>query len=228
MRRRTASCSSARWRRRPRSDDRTERPGSLRGAEILLTTRHAEAVARFLAEIPVEGGIDVIGFHGQTVLHKPEERLTVQLGDGARLIEALRPLAGQGVRLVHDFRAADVAAGGQGAPFVPVYHRALARSLGRPQPLLVLNLGGVANITFIDGEADPIACDTGPANALIDDFMKERTGEAFDREGAAAAEWHGGRGGGGAAAAPRLLPPVAAEIARPQRLPQLGGRADEP
>ncbi|QJP13180.1 anhydro-N-acetylmuramic acid kinase [Starkeya sp. ORNL1] len=167
--------------------DRTERPGSLRGAEILLTTRHAEAAARFLAESPVEGGIDVIGFHGQTVLHKPEERLTVQLGDGARLIEALRPLAGQGVRLVHDFRAADVAAGGQGAPFVPVYHRALARALGRPQPLLVLNLGGVANITFIDGEADPIACDTGPANALIDDFMKERTGEAFDCEGAAAA-----------------------------------------
>lgn len=168
-------------------DDRTARPGTLRAAEILLTTRHADAVAQFLSENPVEGGIDVIGFHGQTVLHRPEERLTVQLGDGARLIEALRPLAGANVRLVHDFRAADVAAGGQGAPFVPAYHRALARALDRPQPLMVLNLGGVANITFIDGGNDPVACDTGPANALIDDFLKERTGEAFDREGAAAA-----------------------------------------
>lgn len=167
--------------------DRTDRPGALRAAEVLLTTRHAEAVARFLAEFPEEVGIDVVGFHGQTVLHRPEEGLTVQLGDGPRLIEALRPLIGPALRLVHDFRAADVAAGGQGAPFVPVYHRALARALDRPQPLMVLNLGGVANITFIDGEADPIACDTGPANALIDDFMKERAGEAFDREGAAAA-----------------------------------------
>lgn len=168
-------------------EDRTERPGTLRAAEMLVTTRHAEAVARFLAEFPAAGGIEVIGFHGQTVLHRPEQGLTVQLGDGARLIEALRPLAGPSVRLVHDFRAADVAAGGQGAPLVPAYHRALARALDLAHPVMVLNLGGVANVTFIDGEADPLACDTGPANALLDDFMKERTGEAFDRDGAAAA-----------------------------------------
>lgn len=166
--------------------ERTERPGTLRAAELLVTTRHAEAVARFLSETG-EGGIDVIGFHGQTVLHRPEERLTIQLGDGARLIEALRPLTGAGTRLVHDFRAADVAAGGQGAPFVPAYHQALARRLPSAGPLMVLNLGGVANITFLDGGADPIACDTGPANALIDDFIKERTGAPFDRGGAAAA-----------------------------------------
>ena len=65
--------------------------------------------------------------------------------------------------MVYDFRAADVAAGGQGAPLVPVFHRALARMLDRPHPIAVLNLGGVANITFIDGEREPIACDTGPA-----------------------------------------------------------------
>jgi anhydro-N-acetylmuramic acid kinase len=88
---------------------------------------------------------------------------------------------------VYDFRAADVSAGGQGAPLVPAYHRALVSALDRPHPVAVLNVGGVANITYIDGERDPIACDTGPGNALIDDFMRERTGEIVDRDGRAAA-----------------------------------------
>jgi anhydro-N-acetylmuramic acid kinase len=125
--------------------------------------------------------IDVVGFHGQTVLHRPAERMTVQIGNGAQLA------AETGLPVVYDFRAADVAAGGQGAPLVPVFHRALARALDRPHPIAVLNLGGVANITFIDGDADPIACDTGPANALIDDFMRARNGATHDEEGRAAA-----------------------------------------
>ena len=74
--------------------------------------------------------------------------------------------------MVYDFRAADVAAGGQGAPLVPVFHRALVRSSSVPHPVAVLNLGGVANVTFVDGDAISIACDTGPGNALIDDFMR--------------------------------------------------------
>ncbi len=123
--------------------------------------------------------IDVVGFHGQTVLHRPKA-LHVQLGDGAALARAV------GIPVVYDFRAADVAAGGQGAPLVPIYHQALARQLDLPHPIVVLNLGGVANITFIDG-GDPIACDTGPANALIDDFMRSRTGDTLDKDGAAAA-----------------------------------------
>jgi len=102
--------------------------------------------------------------------------------------------------VAYDFRAADVAAGGQGAPIVPVYHRALARTLERPHPIAVLNLGGVANITFIDGESDPIACDTGPANALIDDFMRGRNGAPRDQDGQAAAN-----GRADAAAVARLL-----------------------
>ena len=108
----------------------------------------------------------------------PSEKLTVQLGDGAALARET------GIPVVYDFRAADVAAGGQGAPLVPVFHRALARTLDRPHPIVVLNLGGVANITFIDGENDPIACDTGPANALLDDFMRSRNGAARDVDGA--------------------------------------------
>src|SRR6202008_398088 len=104
-------------------------------------------------------------YHGQTVLHRPSERLTVQLGDGAALARET------GIPVVYDFRAADVAAGGQGAPLAPVFHRALVRRLQRPSPIAVLNLGGVANITYIDGE-DLMACDTGPGNALLDDFLR--------------------------------------------------------
>ena len=88
---------------------------------------------------------DIIGFHGQTVLHRPERRLTVQIGAG----DALARLTG--IPVAYDFRAADVAAGGQGAPLVPVFHRALAAGLDRPRPLMVLNIGGVANVTWLGG-----------------------------------------------------------------------------
>jgi anhydro-N-acetylmuramic acid kinase len=114
------------------------------------------------------------------VLHRPEARLTVQIGDGAALARRL------GMPVAYDFRAADVAAGGQGAPLVPVFHQALARDLDRPHPIAVLNVGGVANVTWVDG-GDPIACDTGPGNALIDDFMRARTGAPLDRDGDQAA-----------------------------------------
>jgi anhydro-N-acetylmuramic acid kinase len=162
---------------------RTARPGVLGEAERMVTTLHAAAVERFLAANRIErASIDIVGFHGQTVLHRPQSGLTVQIGDGAALADALR------LPVAYDFRAADVAAGGQGAPLVPVFHRAIARTIVRPRPLIVLNVGGVANITFLfDGE-DPIACDTGPGNALIDDFMRSRNGEAYDDGGATAAK----------------------------------------
>src|SRR6185312_2571928 len=125
--------------------------------------------------------IDIVGFHGQTILHRPAQQLTVQIGDAAALAKAIR------VPVIHDFRAADVAAGGQGAPLVPVYHRALAQSLGREGPVVVLNIGGVSNITYIDGDT-LIACDTGPGNALLDDFMNRTTGQRFDADGRMAAQ----------------------------------------
>ncbi|QIB36024.1 anhydro-N-acetylmuramic acid kinase [Ancylobacter pratisalsi] len=168
--------------------ERAARPGVLAEAERRLTDRHAEALAEFFSTFPEHRDVAVIGFHGQTVLHRPERRLTVQIGDGAGLLRAVQAMVpGPGPVLVHDLRAADVAAGGEGAPLVPVYHRALVRGLKTAGPVVVLNLGGVANITWLDGEMDPIAGDTGPANALIDDFMKQRTGAPFDRDGAAAA-----------------------------------------
>jgi anhydro-N-acetylmuramic acid kinase len=161
---------------------RDQRPGVIGEAEATSTILHASAVNAFLTANGIDRStIDVVGFHGQTILHRPKDRLTVQIGDGARLAAETR------LPVAYDFRAADVAAGGQGAPIVPVYHRALARTLDRPHPIAVLNLGGVANITFIDGENDPVACDTGPANALIDDFMRGRNGAARDEDGHAAA-----------------------------------------
>jgi anhydro-N-acetylmuramic acid kinase len=164
-------------------ESRDQRPGVLREAERAVTIAHAEAVAAFTAQNHIAAAeIDIVGFHGQTVLHRPEKKLTVQIGDAAALAKAIH------IPVVHDFRAADVAAGGQGAPFVPVYHRALAQSLQRDGPIAVANIGGVSNITYIDGSDTLIACDTGPGNALLDDFMFQTTGQGFDCEGRMAAQ----------------------------------------
>ena len=162
--------------------DRKARPGCLPQAEAIVTDVHTRAVEAFLQANGIDrSGIDVIGFHGQTVLHRPEQKLTVQVGDGAELARRL------GMRVVYDMRAADVAAGGQGAPLVPIYHRALVMAADLELPVGVLNLGGVANLTLVRQSGDPISCDTGPANALIDDLMLERIGVAMDRDGATAA-----------------------------------------
>ena len=152
---------------------------SVREVEQALTLLHQEAVETLAARHDLPE-IDVIGFHGHTILHRPEERRTRQIGNGVDLARLL------GTIVVSDFRSDDVAAGGQGAPFVPAYHRALAGTLERP--LAVLNLGGVGNVTWIGVDEDEIlAFDTGPGNALIDDWALRHTGEAVDRNGALAA-----------------------------------------
>lgn len=144
-----------------------------------LTTLNAEIVLELVAEAGLTPEkIDVVGFHGQTVLHRPNTGITVQIGDGAWLAEEV------GIAVVDQFRVADVAAGGEGAPLAPAYHRALCASL--PGPLAVINIGGVSNVTYVDGEADPIAFDTGPGNALLDDWMMEQAREPCDRDGAIA------------------------------------------
>ena len=162
---------------------REARPGVLAEAERVVTVAHAEAVAAFTAQNRIScQDIDIVGFHGQTVLHRPERKLTVQIGDAMALAKAIH------IPVMHDFRAADVAAGGQGAPFVPVYHRALTQSLEREGPIVVVNIGGVSNITYIDGADTLIACDTGPCNALLDDFIHGVIGQRFDTEGRFAAQ----------------------------------------
>jgi anhydro-N-acetylmuramic acid kinase len=148
-----------------------------------LTDRHADAVARLLdsAGVPASA-IDVVGFHGQTVWHRPRHRRTLQIGDGARLAAAA------GIGVVADFRTADMAAGGEGAPLAPLYHAALAGALQKP--IAVLNIGGVANLTWIgesEGEPNVLAFDTGPGNALLDDWVLARTSRACDEDGRLAA-----------------------------------------
>ena len=161
--------------------DRTERPGALAEAERVVTETHAETVERLFKKHRINRTeIAIVGFHGQTVLHRPASRLTVQIGDGPGLARRL------GIPVAYDFRAADVAAGGQGAPLVPIYHKALAATLDGPRPVAVLNIGGVANVTYVDGTDFLLAFDTGPGNALLDDFMHARTGEPRDENGAAA------------------------------------------
>lgn len=189
---------------------RGDRPGVLHLAEQYLTDLAAEAIAHFLQDIGEKAEtIDVIGFHGHTVLHRPlnsggpgkprivtpapvgriaPKMLTVQIGDGKRLARMT------GIDVVYDMRANDVATGGQGAPLVPVYHAALAAGIAE-RPLAILNIGGVANVTWIGDHSEPgtgsgralIAFDTGPGNALIDDWMMKRTGASRDEDGAAAA-----------------------------------------
>jgi len=145
----------------------------LAGVAERLTQRHVEAVRALGLEA------DIIGFHGQTILHQPERRRTWQIGDAALLARAV------GVRVAYDFRSADVAAGGEGAPLAPAYHAALARDL--PKPLAVLNIGGVGNVTWIGADGALLAFDTGPGNGPLDDWVMRHTGAAFDRDGALAA-----------------------------------------
>jgi anhydro-N-acetylmuramic acid kinase len=144
--------------------------------ERLVTDAHVAAVEAFFQRYSVaRERVAIVGLHGQTILHRPRFGLTRQLCDGARAAAALK------IDVVSDFRSADVAAGGEGAPLAPIYHAAMAAGLERP--LMILNWGGVGNVTYLGPEGEIIAFDTGPANALIDDFLIVRRGLAFDENG---------------------------------------------
>lgn len=168
---------------------RSDRPGKLAKLETELTLRHAEAVHSFLSENHLRlSDIDLIGFHGQTVLHRPAEGLTVQLGDCQLLADET------GLRVIGDLRARDMEHGGQGAPLVPVYHRALARNLkgelAEKWPVAFVNIGGIANISWISSQGGLVAFDTGPGNVLIDQWVHEHAGIPFDQGAAIASEGH--------------------------------------
>lgn len=141
-----------------------------------LTDLHAKAVKAFLKKKKIKAeSVDVIGFHGHTLLHAPHKKITVQIGDGKRLAKLT------GIPVVWDFRTEDVKAGGQGAPLVPVYHQALAARLKKP--VVFLNIGGVANITYVGMKGELLACDTGPGNALIDDWALKHIKKPYDKNG---------------------------------------------
>ncbi|WP_417456981.1 anhydro-N-acetylmuramic acid kinase [Kordiimonas sp.] len=162
-------------------------PEDIRQLEQDLTDWHADAVDELLAVTGhTVADVDVIGFHGQTLTHRPDRHWTWQIGDGGRL-------AGRtGIKVVNDFRTADVAAGGEGAPLVPLYHAALLGRARRHEVVAVLNIGGVANVTWVsfkNGADDPeiVAFDTGPGNAMLDDWAEIHTGKPVDIDGNLAA-----------------------------------------
>ena len=186
------------------------RPSGHDAVEAELTRRHADAVRELLSQLPAGHPFpELAGFHGHTVYHRPADGMTVQIGDGRALARAL------GIPVVNDFRGADVAAGGQGAPLAPLYHVALLADVERP--VAVLNLGGMANLTWVAHGRAPIAFDTGPGNALIDRWVERHTGRPFDDGGALAAS--GTVSQDVVADLPRrsLLRPPAPQIGRPTR-----------
>ena len=143
-------------------------------AEDTLTQAHIDAVEAFIVDTGCEA--DLIGFHGQTIFHDPAQKFTWQIGDSTKLASET------GIDVIGDMRVADVEAGGQGAPLLPICHRAFASNIEKP--IAILNLGGVGNITWLGREyEDILAFDTGPANALIDDLVKAHTDQQYDRDG---------------------------------------------
>lgn len=162
--------------------------GAVAEAERRLTEAHAEAVSGLLAEAKLSAAdVDLIGFHGHTILHRPQEGRTWQIGDGALLSKMT------GIDVVCDLRSNDVAHGGEGAPIVPVYHRALSGDL--THPLVIVNIGGVANVTWIGVDDTMLAFDTGPGNGLLDEWVEANIGEPYDKGGklAGAGQSHGDR-----------------------------------
>ena len=155
--------------------------GARKSVEQTLTALHAEAVSTLLASAGLaRSAVDVLGFHGHTLWHDPARGRTCQIGDGGALARLT------GIDTVHDFRSTDMTQGGQGAPLAPVYHQALLG--GRDVPVAVLNIGGVANLTWIGGDHQDLkAFDTGPGNALIDDWMWRHQGVRCDLDGRTAA-----------------------------------------
>lgn len=162
---------------------RDQRPGNLAEVERELTELHAQAVRSFANRHAIAlDSIDLVGFHGQTVLHRPEKQLTVQIGDGQQLADAV------GIPVVYDMRVADMKAGGEGAPLAPAYHGALAQQLGRSGAVAFINIGGISNITCVSGDGHLHAFDTGPGNTLIDQWVEAKAGIPFDQGGAIASE----------------------------------------
>jgi anhydro-N-acetylmuramic acid kinase len=163
------------------------RPALFDEAEAVIADQHLIAAREFMArEALSSGDIDLVGVHGQTVLHEPPNALRAA-GRTVQLIDAQRLAEGLGLPVAFDFRTADVAAGGQGAPLAPVYHGALVRWSNLPCPVAVLNLGGVGNVTLVRSDGELEAYDTGPANGMIDLFVQARTGARCDVDGAFAA-----------------------------------------
>lgn len=163
--------------------DESAWPDIIQQAQECITQRHIECLVK------LDFKPDVIGFHGQTLVHRPDENFTLQIGNAAAIAQKT------GIKVVSSFRQNDMrAAGGQGAPLAPFYHFALAKRTGLDGPIAFLNIGGVANVTWVNTACDTpqeegalLAFDTGAGNALLNDWMLAKTGQYYDADGNTAA-----------------------------------------
>jgi anhydro-N-acetylmuramic acid kinase len=158
--------------------NRNEWPEAIVEAEHFITQRHID----LLKQLNMKPA--VVGIHGQTLIHRPEEKFSLQILDGQAVADAT------GLTIVHNMRANDIANGGQGAPMVPFYHFALAKRAKLTGPIAFLNIGGVSNVTWVNPEFDAadeegavLAFDTGTGVALLNDWIFEKTGKSYDEFG---------------------------------------------
>jgi len=142
-----------------------------------ITLFHSKAVNEVVKEI--DFNIDIIGFHGQTIFHNADEKISRQLGDGNLLSQLVKK------KVVYDFRQNDLKNGGQGAPLAPIFHKTISKEIKIDPPLCILNLGGIANITAIESDENStlVSCDIGPGNCLIDEWVRKKTGKKYDKDG---------------------------------------------
>ncbi len=145
-----------------------------------ITLFHSKAVNAVVREI--DFNIDIVGFHGQTIFHNADEKISRQLGDGNLLSQLVKK------KVVYDFRQNDLKNGGQGAPLTPIFHKIISKNIKIEMPLCILNLGGIANITAIESDENStlVSCDIGPGNCLIDEWIRKKTGKKYDKDGAIA------------------------------------------
>jgi anhydro-N-acetylmuramic acid kinase len=158
----------------------TVQPNLLAKADAIIVDVHVRCARELLAK-PDAGRVELIGYHGQTLLHRPERKLSIQIGDPAKIARAF------GIDVVADVRQADLAAGGEGAPLVPIYHAALAQRINQPGPIAFLNVGGVANFTYVGTDGSIAALDTGPGNGMLDLMVQKRGLGRYDDGGSLAA-----------------------------------------
>ena len=157
---------------------KTDPDGRIGMVEIEMTRAHAAAVDWLLGKTGMNPqDIDVVGFHGQTLYHDPDNAFTWQIGNGAMLARLT------GIDVVNDLRSADMKEGGQGAPLLPLYHHARAEADALEKPVAILNIGGVSNVTYLGRNGEVIAFDTGPGNALLDDWVKKHLNRPYDKDG---------------------------------------------
>ena len=160
-------------------EDLKEHSKNLKIIERELTLFHAEIINEIFKDYKKD--IDLIGFHGQTIFHKPEQKVSLQLGDGNLLSQLTQKL------VVNDFRKNDLENGGQGAPLVPIFHKLISininKKFGISFPLNIINIGGVTNITQISNNENIKAYDLGPGNCMIDEWVRKNSDKTFDENG---------------------------------------------